>query len=408
MKKTCLLILICLYDVAVSAQIDPSLLRRIPKDSSARSLNMDAIYNRPFLQFGKLPVQLGGYVEANYQYFRENGVSEGHQFQMRRMSLFISSAVSKRIKFLTEIEFEDGAKEISIEFASLDFEIAPLLNLRGGIILNPIGAFNQNHDGPKWEFVDRPLSATRLLPATWSNAGFGVYGKKYNNNWVYAYEVYLSNGFDDQIINNSESRTFLPASKLNRDRFEESFNGSPLVTAKTAIRHNRIAEVGFSFMSGVYNKFREEGIVIDRKRRLNVWAIDLNSTLPFTGTQLTGEWSWINVDIPATYTEQYGSKQTGGFIDIVQPVWKKPLMGFEKSVFNLAVRAEYVDWNVGKFKSTGGKIYDNLFAIVPAVSWRPTSQTVIRANYRYHWQRDILGNPPSRMAGFQIGISSYF
>ena len=39
----------------------------------------------------------------------------------------------KRIKFLTEIEFEDGAKEINIEFASVDFEFAPLAKFRGGI-----------------------------------------------------------------------------------------------------------------------------------------------------------------------------------------------------------------------------------------------------------------------------------
>ena len=65
---------------------------------------------------------------------------------MRRLSLFVSSSVSKRIKFLSEIEFEDGAKEISVEFASVDMEFNPLFNLRGGIVLNPIGAFNQNHD----------------------------------------------------------------------------------------------------------------------------------------------------------------------------------------------------------------------------------------------------------------------
>ena len=164
-----------LFDSHVAAQIDPSLLRRIPKDTSGLPLNMDAVYRRPFIQAGKLPVALGGYVEANYQYLGQDGVSEGHQFQMRRVSLFISSAVSKRIKFLTEIEFEDGAKEISVEYASLDVEFNPLLNFRGGIVLNPIGAFNQNHDGPKWEFVDRPISSTQLLPATWSNAGFGFY-----------------------------------------------------------------------------------------------------------------------------------------------------------------------------------------------------------------------------------------
>ena len=158
-----LLLLVALYTASASvAQIDPTLLRRTPKDTGGVQMNMDAVYNRPFLQLGKLPVALGGYVEANYQYLKTNGIGEGHQFQMRRMTLFVSSSIYKRIKFLSEIEFEDGAKEISIEFASVDFELSPLLNFRGGVIMNPIGAFNQNHDGPKWEFVDRPISATQM------------------------------------------------------------------------------------------------------------------------------------------------------------------------------------------------------------------------------------------------------
>lgn len=84
------------------------------------------------------------------------------------------------------------------------------------------------------------------------------------------------------------------------------------------------------------------------------------------------------------------------------------MMGFENAVLNLAFRLEYVDWNKGKFKSTGGNISDDVFAIVPAVSWRPTAQTVIRFNYRRHTQHDLLGNPPSKLGGFQFGFSFYF
>lgn len=393
---------------AIYAQIDPELLRRIPVKTDSLPLNMDAIYNRPFLQFGKLPVALGGYAEANYQYLSENGVTEGHQFQMRRLTLFVSSSISKRIKFLTEIEFEDGTKEINIEFASVDFEFAPLLNLRGGIVMNPIGAFNQNHDGPKWEFVDRPISATQMLPATWSNVGFGIYGKKYTTNWVYAYEAYLTNGFDDKIIANSQNKTFLPATKENKDRFEESFNGSPLFTGKVAVRNRKIGELGLSYMGGVYNKYEEDGITLDRKRRLNVFAVDFNTTLPKINTYINGEWAWVNVNIPDTYTEQFGRKQQGGFIDFVQPILKRPIFGYENSVLNAAFRLEYVDWNKGTFKSSGGNIADDVFSIIPAISWRPTPQTVIRFNYRYNWQKDILGNPPSKLAGFQFGLSTYF
>lgn len=408
MKKLHILFLVTLFTTGVFAQIDPVLLRKQAKDTAGSALNMDAVYNRPFIQVGKLPVALGGYVEANYQYLNKNGISEGHQFQMRRMTIFVSSSIAKRIKFLTEIEFEDGTKEINIEFASVDFELAPLLNFRGGVVMNPIGAFNQNHDGPKWEFIDRPISATQMLPATWSNVGFGLFGKKYSKDWVYGYELYFTNGFDESIISNKENKTFLPASKANPDRFEESFNGSPLLTTKIALRNNRIGEVGFSYMGGVYNKYQEDGLVLDKKRRVNVFAVDFNTTLSKTKTFINGEWAWVNVDIADTYTEQYGRKQHGGFIDIVQPVMKKPMFGFDKAVLNIALRLEYVDWNKGVFTSTGGNIAEHLYSVVPAISWRPTPQTVIRFNYRHNWQTDLLGNPPSKMAGFQFGFSTYF
>jgi len=407
MKPLILLVLSIALAGRSQAQIDPELLRNPGQTSDSLKLNMDAIYNRPFIQVGKLPVALGGYMEANYQYLGENGITEGHQFQMRRVSIFISSSIARRMKFLTEIEFEDGTKEINIEFASVDFEFAPLLNLRGGIVMNPIGAFNQNHDGPKWEFVDRPISATQMLPATFSNAGFGIYGKKYAKDWVYAYEAYLTNGFDERIIDNSENKTFLPATKENPERFEESFNGSMLFTGKIALRNNKIGEVGLSYMTGAYNKFKDDGIVLDKKRNVNVFAIDFNTILP-TKTYINGEWAFVNVNLPETFTEQFGRKQQGGFVDIVQPILKKPWFGFESSVLNAAVRLEYVDWNKGNFKSTGGNISDHVYSIVPAVSWRPTSQTVFRLNYRYNWQTDFLGNPPSKLAGIQFGISTYF
>lgn len=393
--------------VQAKTQIDPELLRKPQNDTGKLKMNMDAVYDRPFTKAGKLPVALGGYVEANYQYLSENGISEGNQFQMRRLTLFIASSIAQRIKFLTEIEFEGGTQEINLEFASVDFEFAPLLNFRGGVVMNPIGAFNQNHDGPKWEFVDRPIAATQMLPATFSNVGFGVYGKKYTSDWVYGYEAYLTNGFNEKIINNSENKTFLPATKEDAERFEESFNGSMLFTGKVAVRNRRIGELGLSYLSGAYNKFEDDGLELDKKRLASIFAVDFNTILPFK-TYITGEWAWVNVDIPDAYTEQYGRKQQGGFVDIVQPVLKRPMFGFEKAVLNAALRLEYVDWNRDHFKSTGGNIADDVFSIVTAISWRPVPQTVLRLNYRYNWQKDLLGNPPSKLAGFQFGVATYF
>ena len=50
---------------------------------------------------------------------------------------------------------------------------------------------------------------------------------------------------------------------------------------------------------------------------------------------------------------------------------------------------------MGKFKETGGNIGEDVWSVIPATSFRPTSQTVIRLNYRYLKQRDIFSNPPS-------------
>ncbi|MEP5612873.1 MAG: hypothetical protein ABJP45_11515 [Cyclobacteriaceae bacterium] len=404
-----LTLLLSILVFALKAQIDSTLLRRTPLDTViSKGLNMDAVYNRPFLQIGKLPVSLGGYIEADYQYLGEDGVTEGSSFRVPRMTLFVASTIHRKIKFLSEIELEEGGKEIVIEFAAVDFNFHPMLNLRGGVVMNPIGAFNQNHDGPKWEFVDRPIAATQMLAATWSNVGFGVYGKQFNKDWAYGYELYLTNGFDNSIIDNTENRTFLPASKSNSERFEESSNGEPLFTGKIGLRNSKVGELGFSYMGGIYNKHQDDGIVLDDKRRVGVIALDFNTTVSRTDTYIVGEWAWVSVDVPTTFSQQFGDRQKGGFLDIVQSVKKGAIFGFENGVLNVSCRLEYVDWNVGTFNETGDNISDDLWAITPAFSFRPTSQTVIRLNYRIMRQQDILGNPPAKIGGIQFGISSYF
>lgn len=399
---------ILLFNLTSQAQIDSTKVATTQIDSTKIALNMDAVYSRPFLKLGKLPISIGGYVEANTSYFATDGITEGMSFQMPRMTLFVSSTIRNRIKFLSEIEFEEGGKEINIEFASLDVELHPLFNLRGGIIMNPIGSFNQNHDGPKWEFIDRPISSTTIIPSTWSNVGFGIFGKYAKNNLVWAYEAYFSNGFDDKIISNSENRTWLPATKENEERFEESFNGVPLITAKTALKHRKIGEIGISWMGGVYNKFQEDGIQIDKKRRVDLFALDFNTIIPKWKTYINTEWVWAFIDVPETYTQQFGSKQKGGFIDIVQPILTCDVLGWQNSTLNLAFRTEYTDYNVGTFNETNENMYDDVVAITPGISFRPSPQTVFRANYRYIWERDIFGNDPSKTAGIQFGFSTYF
>ena len=134
------------------------------------------IYQRPFI-FSAGRTAVGGYVEADGSWFRTDGISEGPSFEVRRFNIFFYSGVGRRLKFTSELEFEEGTEEIALETALLDFVVTPSLVLRAGVLLVPIGGFNVNHDGPRYEFVDRPLVSTEVIPATLSEAGLGVHGR---------------------------------------------------------------------------------------------------------------------------------------------------------------------------------------------------------------------------------------
>lgn len=407
-KNSALVIFSICISISAAAQSDTAFFKRAPIDTVKQKLNMDAVYNRPFLSLGKVPVAIGGYVEANTQYGATNGVTDGFSFQFRRLTIFLSSTIAKKIKFLSELEFEDGTKEINIEYASLDIEFHPLLNLRGGIILNPIGSFNQNHDGPKWDFIDRPISATTIIPSTLANAGFGFHGKYYLYNWTLGYETYLTNGFDDKIISNADNRTSLAAGKSNPEKFEESNSGLPMFTGKIAIRNRQIGELGFSCITGVYNHWQQDGLVLDKKRSAKVVAIDFNTSQIKNRLYITTELAKVIVDVPETYSQAFGTQQFGAYIDFVGTIVHRKMLDWENAKINLALRLEYADYNEGKFKETGGNIAEDVWAIVPGISFRPAGATVVRFNYRHQQQRDLLGNPPSKTGVIQFGFSSYF
>jgi len=405
-----------------SAQIDSTLLKSGKADTTKHLLTMDQANNRPFLKLGSMPIAIGGYFETDYQYVGTSGITQGNQFQFRRFSLFVSSAIAPHISFNAEMEYEydptgdpgdaTNGPEFGVEYAALDIEFNPLLTLRGGLILNPIGSFNQNHDGPKYEFTDRPIAMSQLLPDTWNNPGFGIYGKHYSNHWMYGYEFYLTGGFDDAIIDNSLGRTYLPAAESSITRFNTSASGEPLYTGKLSLGNDKIGQLGLSYMGGVYNTWEVEGAVVDNKRSVNVFDVDFNTTIPKLNTKIITEWAFIHVDLPADYTPEYASRQYGGYIDIVQPIITGKILDWNNASINLAVRGEYVDYNDENFVATGQREYNDVKSIMPAISFRPTPLTVLRLNYRFENTRDIVGNTIGASLGatrgLSFGISSYF
>ena len=368
------------------------------------TLAQDGIYDRPFI--GSISAtSIGGYVEGNTNYFVEDGVGDGFSMELRRFNIFLFSQISQRVRFLSELEFEHGTEEIALETALVDVQIRPELVIRVGIILPPLGFFNQNHDSPRWDFVDRPLVSTGIIPSTLSEVGGGVYGRFVGGGMIFSYDAYLTNGLGEAVVGNESGRTDIPSGK-SEEQFAEDNNGSPAFSARIAARRPSVGEIGLSYYGGYYNSFRRDGLEVDERRWLDITALDFGGVIG--PAEVRGEIAHATVDVPASLSELFGGEQWGGHLDVVVPVWHPRLLGYDTATLALGLRVERVDYNVGTFASTGASIGDEVTALVPGLAFRPTPGTVFRANYRYHWTRDFVGNDPARMAGFQLGFATYF
>lgn len=375
---------------------------RAPGDSTTVQ---GAIYNRPFMaSVGRTAI--GGYAEGNTNWFVDEGVGDGFSMEFRRFNIFLFSPVGPRLRFFAELEFEHGTEEIALETAQLDWQLTPSVALRGGIILPSLGAFNQNHDSPRWEFIDRPLVSTRIIPATLSEVGFGAYGRvRPTARLGLTWDVYLTNGLGDGVIGNAEGRTSLAAGKGGA-AFAEDNNGSPALSGRVAMQHAQFGEFGVSYYGGVYNRTHDAGVAVDDARRVDVVAFDAGTSIGIVS--IRGEAAMTSIDVPPSLVELFGSRQRGAHVDIVAPVLRRAMLGQRNAILNVGVRLEHVDFNVGRFRSTGRAIGDQVSAIVPGISLRPTSTTVFKANYRWERIVDFAGNEPAKRAGVQVGFATYF
>jgi len=118
---------------------------------------------------------------------------------LRRFVLFVGHNFTDRIRFYSEVEVEhavssaDDAGEVEIEQAYVDGLVSRRLNLRAGLILMPVGIINIYHEPPTFNGVDRPEVDTLIIPSTWREPGFGIFGELTTG---LAYQLYLINGLN--------------------------------------------------------------------------------------------------------------------------------------------------------------------------------------------------------------------
>jgi hypothetical protein len=353
------------------------------------------IYDKPHQTrlFGRTTI--GGYAEAHARWQRIEGLKDDAGFEAKRFNLFTNTTVSDFVRIGAELEFEDGGREIKLEYAAIDVRIHPSLTLRGGMVLSPLGRFNLSHDSPLNEFTDRPLVSTELLGVALSEPGFGALGQfSFARTGRITYELYATNGFHDGLITDSEAGTRIP---LGRGNFEDN-NGSPAFVGRVAFSPMVNYEVGISGHHGAYNVFNEEGTAVDERRNLSIGVLDLEALV--FGIQFSGEAALARINVSPGLVGIYAEKQHGFYAEGVREFGSAWIRTMPMSSFAAKVRFDYVDFDTELHGNSSAQATFGL-------NFRPTRDSALKLDYVRGRGRDEFNNRAEH-AFVLASIATYF
>lgn len=351
--------------------------------------------DKPHLRglFGRIAI--GGYAELHGIWQREDGATDDAGFLLKRWNLLASTRVSDHVMVWAEVEFEDGGKEIRLELAQIDVLLHRAFNLRGGMLLVPLGRFNLAHDAPRNEFTDRPLTATDLLGTALAMPGLGVFGRTSAGPGASAtYELLAVNGFHGGILDFSSAGTRLSEGGDN----PEDNNASASLVGRTAWLVGEGHEIGLSGFTGAYNTYRIEGLDVDQRRMVRIGAVDARTR--FLGLEWNGEAAVVEVEIPPGLTGIFSSRQSGFFVESRRVFGRGWIGAMPQSAFSAAVRAEGVDFD----RDLEG---DSRVQLTGGLHFRPVAETVFKLDYVRGRNRDRFHNPVET-AAVRFSLASYF
>lgn len=146
-------------------------------------------------------LSIGGYGEMlleKYDSTRDDGSDAGKTdtFDFLRGVVYVGYKFNDSFVFNSELELEHGSTSeggsASVEFAYVDYLHTSAFNVRAGLVLLPMGFVNELHEPTVFLGARRPETEQRIIPTTWRENGFGLFGDVGR----FSYRTYVVNGLD--------------------------------------------------------------------------------------------------------------------------------------------------------------------------------------------------------------------
>ncbi|MCH7520540.1 MAG: hypothetical protein IIB42_02425 [Candidatus Marinimicrobia bacterium] len=355
-----------------------------------------SVYQKPFILEGK-GARLGGYVDHEFKMdYNSDGELVAASFTPHRMIPFIFAEIVPGLRFFTEIEFEYGGDveksgEIKIEFATLDLSLSEAFNVRGGIILMPLGRFNLLHDSPVNDFTERPLIARYIVPTTFMESGAGVYGSVYPGEIsMLSYELYLVNGFGDNVG--------LKGIRGGRPDLKSDNNLAKSVVGRLGFSPFLGLELGGSFYLGRWNAETDS---LDSALGVRIFVLD--GSYDLGPLQLQGEAARMSYDL----SPGVSASGWGGYGQLNFHFGHGWVDRYPASVFTASLRLGELD--IDQNALDNGKMDQRRVSL--GLNFRPVEGTAFKFSYLWNIRRDRsassydLGDAFSQ---FRLSVATYF
>ncbi len=371
------------------------------------------IYARPFVAQPKAIV--GGYTDV--EYFNRKRDGNPATIDTHRFVPFIYADVSEHVKFAAELEIEHGGRstvpdkgmEIGVEFMTVDYLITDPLNLRGGLILMPLGKFNLLHDAPLRDLTERPLVDQFIIPAALRQTGAGFYGTVYpTRRSKLDYEIYAVSGFTGFTGTTSPINGEKGVRSARQGGVDDN-NAGKAVVGRVAFSPILGIEVGGSGFHGSYDP--------SQGRKLSIYAVDW--TLVRGPFELIGEAAWAhaednNLTLAGT-PSGLPDRMWGYYVQLnyhFLPQWLTNLAPShfrqEVSTFTAVARWEETDLFQGRDGNfTNAREFQRLTL---GLNFRPTEDTVLKFDYQYSPKAIVNhgGSRPGHDQAIVASVATYF
>lgn len=329
---------------------------------------------------------IGGYGQIDYNQPLIKDQSNNGTLDVHRLVLLFGYNFTDKLQLFTEIELEH-VKEVFVEQAFLNYKFNKYIQVKGGLMLIPMGIVNELHEPTVYYGVERPLLDKKIVPTTWREIGLGIHGNIQEISLKY--QVYVVNGF----LGYNDQAQFRGSDgfRKGRQKGAESISSSPNLSAKIDYYGIPRLKLGLATYLGKSQSNLFDGLPDNDPQLLqqadssvvDIAMFGVDATYRIEGVQVRGQLIFVNNGNVDQYNDfgdaDLGKQMFGYYAEVGYNVFKTTKFESELIPF---VRYEFINTHHETIGFEPNKNFETQL-ITSGLNWKINSGVVLKVDYQW-------------------------